>query len=172
MKSINELAGKYNGERLTVIGRGKSLSLLCKQHIPAGPVIAINQAILAVDKLDMPNDVYSMQKDKLFTLSTDAPLLVHTPESAKGLDIPNAYEWRNTDYKLEVKAPSVASCVAIAKLWGCKEVLFLCCDAAVNQCTEAHGDPATKPQDYLMHRAIVENVAKRKHIKVTWKIPE
>lgn len=172
MKSINDLAGKYKGERLIVIGRGASLALLRKQHIPAGPLIAINQAILAVEKLDPPNDLYSMQKDKLFTLSTDAPLLLHTPESAKGLDFPGAYEWNNKDYHLETITPSVASCVAIAKLWGCKEILFLCCDAAVTGSIEAHGDPATKPLDYLMHRAIVENIARRKKIKVTWKIPE
>ena len=48
---------------VSIVGCGPSLLTLTPEDVPAGPVIVLNHAILAVRKLGLFNPVYSMQKD-------------------------------------------------------------------------------------------------------------
>lgn len=53
----------YKGQTVWIIGKGPSLQYLTKKDIGLGPVITINQAIIKVEEFDLPNPIYSMQKD-------------------------------------------------------------------------------------------------------------
>jgi hypothetical protein len=57
------LKNKHKGQQVWIIGKGPSLQYLRKEDIGDGIVIALNQAIVPVESLGLPNVVYSMQKD-------------------------------------------------------------------------------------------------------------
>lgn len=164
MRPIIDLDYQYAGQTLWVIGRGPSLARLSARHIGPGPVVAINQAIERVEKLGLCNPVYSMQKDQVF-VECKAPIIAHALESAKGREF-GAYAFDCTvDYGLPWDVPSVVVCAAMARRWGCAEVVYLCCDAAFGN-TEAYGAPATYPRNYLLHAPMVQRYAR---LPVEWK---
>lgn len=170
MKRATALDNLYHGHTAWVVGRGPSLARLNAAHIGEGPVIAINQAIEAVEKLELPNPLYSMQKDKFF-VSTTAVILAHEHESAKDntdeMERLGAYVFDcEADYGYPWSVPSVVACAGLAYRMGCQEVIYLCCDAATDGITEAYGYPATQPQAYLMHKLLVMRHAR---IPVTWR---
>lgn len=53
----------YKGQTIWIVGKGPSLQYLKKRDIGPGPVITINEALIKVEELDLPNPIYSMQKD-------------------------------------------------------------------------------------------------------------
>jgi hypothetical protein len=57
------IAGRHRGETAWLVGKGPSLLRLSAAHIGSGPVFAINDAILQVRALHLPNVVYTAQKD-------------------------------------------------------------------------------------------------------------
>ena len=70
------------------------------------------------------------------------------------------------DFKIRWDMPSVVVAEKFANWFGCKRVIYLCCDAATDGITEAYGQPATKPADYLEHqRLVLENAT----LPVEWK---
>lgn len=170
MRRIAELDNAYPGETCWVIGRGPSLEWLRKDHVGAGPVVAINQAITRVEELGLSNPLYSMQKDQYFFPPHYAPVLAHEHESARrrreDLEAINAYAFDNVeDFGLEWNLPSVVSCAALAYRMGCAKVVYLCCDAATHGDTGAYGQPPTEPQGYLMHGLLVKRWAR---LPVEW----
>jgi hypothetical protein len=60
---IGELAERHRGETAWIVGRGPSLLELTAADIGPGPVIALNNAIVQVRALALPNPLYSLQKD-------------------------------------------------------------------------------------------------------------
>ena len=169
MKTISGLRGIHKGETLTVIGRGPSLARLRAENLD-GAVIAINQAIETVETLHPANPLYSLQKDHLFGCPVKAVLLLHELEALKGaknIDYEPAYSFNAVrDFKIRWDMPSVVVAEKFANWFGCKRVIYLCCDAATDGITEAYGQPATKPADYLAHQKLVlENAT----LPVEWK---
>jgi len=59
---MEALRNKYKGQILNIVGKGPSLRFLKKDHFVPGPIVTINQAILAVEPFGF-EDLYSMQKD-------------------------------------------------------------------------------------------------------------
>jgi len=53
----------YKGQAIWIVGKGPSLQYLTKEDVGSGPVITINEAIIKIEELDLPNPIYSMQKD-------------------------------------------------------------------------------------------------------------
>jgi len=53
----------YKGQTVWIVGKGPSLQYLTKKHIGLGPVITINESIIKIEEIDLPNPIYSMQKD-------------------------------------------------------------------------------------------------------------
>ena len=60
---MESLKNKHIGETLSIVGKGPSLQFLTRDHFEPGPIITMNQAIITVEDLDLPNPIYSMQKD-------------------------------------------------------------------------------------------------------------
>lgn len=172
MQRLSGLDGKYQDQTAWVIGRGISLSRLAVSHVGPGPVIAVNQAITQVEILGLPNPLFSLQKDHVYVVPEKAILLVHTCESENEavdfmLDENKSFSFdADRDYGLPWNTPSVAVAAAMAKNWGCSKVIYLCCDAMTHGDTRAFGDPATYPDNYLLHGPIVQNAAR---IPVEWR---
>ena len=162
MRSVRELDGRFGGLPLWCIGRGPSLANLRKEHIGDGPVVAINQAIEkveAIEGLQVSNPIFSMQKDRFFLRPKYAALLLHAHESAVGFALAGieylyAFD-APADFNMPRSVPSVVCAAGLAARWGCERVVYLCCDAATDNVTEAYGAPATKPADYLAHKRMV-----------------
>lgn len=62
-RSIRYLHGKYTAQILYIVGKGPSLAHLTPSHFGEGPIITINEAVQVVQNFNLPNDIYSMQKD-------------------------------------------------------------------------------------------------------------
>jgi len=60
---VEALKDKHRGQPVWIIGKGPSLANLKASDIGDGVVIALNEAILAIEPLGLSNPVYSMQKD-------------------------------------------------------------------------------------------------------------
>lgn len=174
MRLIIELDRLYPGQTLWAVGRGPSLANLQAKHFGEGPVIAINQAIEVVETLNLPNPVYSMQKDVYFFPPKYAPILAHSWESYKKskpeLDRLGAYVFDNEkDFGAIWWMPSVVSCAGLAIWMGCKNVVYLCCDASTDGITDTYGTPPTDPNGYLGHKPAVTDYIRHYHIPVEWR---
>lgn len=59
---------------VTIVGRGPSLLTLTVKDFPPGPVITLNLAAHAVRELDLPNELYLMQKDGCIPHASRVPV--------------------------------------------------------------------------------------------------
>lgn len=141
---ISSLRNRYANETTWIIGKGPSLLRLTAGSIGPGPIITLNQAVVHVEPLNLPNPTYSMQKDRDeidWRLPRRASLLVHTPESGNAMkDYRPRYEFSNEqDFGIPEHTISVVSAIHIARLLGSTSIHFVCCDAS------AIGDYRTIP---------------------------
>lgn len=154
-----ELAGMYPEQTAYVIGKGPSLGFLRSEHFHTnGPVIALNQAIAVVERLDIPNPIYSLQKDGCgyvgphsHCLQRDGVDWMIRPKKAT-LILQDTEEYsRNCLHGYE---PRVLVCpvrdlgfehlstmavrmgIAIAKQMGCGHIKMVSCGSLVNGNTE------------------------------------
>jgi hypothetical protein len=150
------LKDKHKGQTAWIIGKGPSLQYLKASDIGEGPVIAINQAITAVESLELPNQVYSLQKDggtrrrpSSFNLSPDcdhsgdcgdqcgnmirpkgATLLLHDLESKYCFpDYPKRHVLNLQEMGLPLNIFSLVFALRAAKYMGCVRFNFVSCDA-------------------------------------------
>jgi hypothetical protein len=72
----------------TIVGRGPSLLSLTRDDFPPGRVIALNASIVQVRRLNLPNPIYTMQKDGCRShLWTDDEYQAPGPDHACPLEI-------------------------------------------------------------------------------------
>lgn len=162
--NIDRLKDLYSGEELQVIGSGPSLAQLSSGGIGPGPVVAINFAILSVDKLTLPNPVYSMQKDKVFVPDCNALILAHSWESAKDNDFGDYVFDCEVDFGIPWQIPSVVVCLYLARFMGCKSVRYLCCDSFHGDLASYDGKTIVKDHrmgQYAMHPTLIRTTAEK-----------
>jgi len=171
--SVQLLRDKHRGETAWIVGKGPSLAMLTKDQIGNGPVIAINDAVIALEAIGLNNPIYSLQKDAdeyddtpdlvpriddnpSFVPIARASLLVHRLESPHRMRTYSPrYVFDNIrDFGLEWFEFSSIVAAAIAKLMGCANVVYVAHDASVS------GDARTcipKPNGgYVVHPAGTE----------------
>jgi len=125
------LTNAHQGQTATIVGRGPSLLGLTVQDFGLGPVLALNHAILTIRQLDLPNPLYSMQKDGCL-VAPQAPetLILSVAQSQKCFP---AYEPRYTfdvtRFGLPRTCMSLTFAVALSKLMGCSQARLLAFDA-------------------------------------------
>ena len=198
--SIQALKGKHEGETAWIVGKGPSLVMLTKEQIGRGPVIAINEATLAVETLGVDNVVYSLQKDADdYEFVSDlvpvvdaaqpiaplrgATLLVHRHESPHRMkEYRPRYVFDSVvDFGLEWWEFSSMVAAAIAHLMGCQKVVFVSHDACVfgdsRTCTptsdgsyQVTSDPRSAA-NYLQHRQRIDEYLARASISAEWVTP-
>lgn len=178
METIDALAHLYPGETLQAIGSGPSLARLDAERLANGPVIAINYAIQAVEKLDLPprghpphDRVYSMQKDQAFLPDCRAPILAHAHESAKNGDFGDYVFDCERDFGIPWDTPSIVVCLHLAKLFGCSAVEFWACDSFWGDFRSYDGKVVTldeRARHYAYHPVMVRGAAAR--LGLSWSV--
>ena len=176
---LDELKNKHQGEDVYIIGKGPSLQYLTKDMIGEGVVITINDAIVKIEELNLPNKIYAMEKDGWYvdnkpcfephdcSIHSIMPkedgkttLLVHKHESLNCL--PNfkpRLVFDNEEFGLHFQHFSALSCIQIAKLMGCKKFYFISFDAYTHQDASTYipGKGITGVcHDYLRYPALMQ----------------
>ena len=181
---MKELKDKHTGQTAWIVGKGPSLHYLTEEDIGEGIVIALHEAIGKVNELNIPNVVYSMQKDggrwKKYSPSELMPdcdyigdcdkcpgmvrprdgviLLLHEMESKycfPDFSPRIIFTWQ--ELGLPHNSFSLNCAVPLAKYMGCDKVVLMCCDAHVNGDLREYvpGVGAKKNQD-LFYKAQAE----------------
>lgn len=138
MKDISHLKDRHVGERVYIVGMGPSLLNLTPEHFGPGPIIACYESIHLIERWNLPNDVYSLQKDNITWMPKRAPLLLHSWESYRQHDRYGDYEPvyvfdTQADFDNEFTNTSFTS-VSIALLMGARQLTIFCFDMTT------HGD--------------------------------
>jgi hypothetical protein len=139
---LTELRGAHAGKTCCIVGMGPSLLNLTERDFSEDDVIlALNHAIIHIEKLELSIPIYSMQKDGFCVRPKRHPLIVHELEGVHEIGAPQAnspdysprYVFNNpADFGLEWYRPSVVTGVKVAELFGCPKVRLLACDALSN----------------------------------------
>lgn len=153
LRAVVELRGKYAGQTAWIVGKGPSLACLSADHFTdTGPVLTMNEAILVVQELGIPNPLYSMQKDGCHQLPVEqqcgamclmqSPMVYPHPDVTVILQDPGFSEiclplharklWVDPQRELkfrEATEMSVLMCIRLAKIMGCGMVKLVSCDS-------------------------------------------
>ena len=166
MSSIVEfLKDRHKSETCYIVGKGPSLGHLTADYFGVGPVITMNESILAVQELGLNNLIYSLQKDGCGILSEHSECIVQAPNYQQMIrpknnisvflqggyadyclaDYPNRYVFDlYEDFGFSTpQTVSLRIAIAIAKLMDVLNIVLLCCDslATGNLDTYSFGNP-------------------------------
>lgn len=185
---VSVLSNRHQGKRCCIVGMGPSLLGLCKESFQVTDiVIAMNHAIIHIEKLEMTIPVYSMQKDGFCVRPKRDPLLVHElegiheigAEQANSPDYQPRYIFNNPDdFGLEWYRPSVVTAVKMAELFGCKKVILMACDAlSTGDCRRVDFDDNGEPrieQNHPVYTAPTEKLRELEQsipMEIDWNRP-
>jgi hypothetical protein len=157
MSKISDLKDQYAGMPGYVVGKGPSLEHLRLSHfeMELSPVIVLNDAILKVQTLELPNDIYSLQKDgcghRLISEQCkpdcgERPHMVYPSDPDITIIQQRVYSpyclprWKNKIWieavaELGINEPAemaVIMAIEIARLMGCDKIIMVACDSLVN----------------------------------------
>jgi len=148
-----ELAGTHMGEKAYIIGKGPSLGNLQASDLADGFVIALNQSVAVVEALDIPNRIYSLQKDGCGLRGVHAECLqrngqdwmIRPKRATLILQGPGYSQNCLSDYEPRLivrpkkdlgfvfaETMAVRMGIAMAKQMGCSEIVMVACDSLVN----------------------------------------
>lgn len=131
---------KHLGQTCYIIGKGPGLDTIpfWSAFKPGCPIIAVNEAIHAVEKHDWPeNPIYCLQQDTILRekcWSKKGTMLI--PFTLRWYnEHPSVLTYIHTDFPLPDKRfPfSVEMSIHVAKCWGCSDIVLMACDASVTK---------------------------------------
>lgn len=130
---MKQLKDKHIDEDIYIVGNGPSVQYLSEKNFGKGIIIALNMSIIKVEKLELSNVIYSMQKDgnkKAMTLPINSILLLHEHES-KGWfpDYLPRIIFDNVKLGLRWFDFSALTCIKLSKYMGCNKIHFVCFDS-------------------------------------------
>lgn len=108
--------------KVYIIGRGPSLANLRREHIGEGIVIALNEAIVAVDELHLDNPTISLQNDGI-CVQTPALRITHDHHEKSGLAFNSVLLGLGGCWSFVARVA-----IAIAKPLA-TEIVLVCCDS-------------------------------------------
>lgn len=127
----------FVGKRCYIVGKGPSLDRIKKKDFPDtnAPIIALNESVLEVEKLDIPNPIFGLQQDSKLR-DTCYPETAGIFVSQKSVPFyegkPRVYAFSSLTYGLAINSLSVLAAMAIARSFGVKGFYFVCFDAATS----------------------------------------
>jgi len=132
---LEDLKDKHRGETCYMVGKGLSLKNIKKEYFGEGVVITLNSAIVQIEKLELPNQIYAMMKDGGVPdfRPREATLLVSLHESNNVLEdyspryVFDAITLTHTGYGYKEFSANCA--LKVAQLMGCNKIKLLCFDA-------------------------------------------
>lgn len=162
---IDALVGNYTGQTAYIIGKGPSLDkLTVKDFTLPGPVLAVNESVHKIAALELTNPVYGVQQDSLLKdacLPAKGKLFVSFFARGAYTGNPNVIPYQPHKLGLTRTTLTAAVAVNLAKMLGCKDIVFYGFDAAMTEnCDYAkcigyqpkkYGDPGR----FLGHREIL-----------------
>ncbi|MEN6464606.1 MAG: methyltransferase domain-containing protein, partial [Syntrophaceae bacterium] len=138
--TIAALRNAYKGQVAWIVGRGPSLLNAAKEIFGTGPVIVLNEAIINIARLDLPNDVYTLWRngDVLPDLPKygaamilcDNPVAPDPPSSTQFNDyrLRYTFECQRDLGCVPSDTFSMKAALEIAFLFGCDHVNFIAFD--------------------------------------------
>lgn len=148
---FDDLRDRYKDQTAYIVGKGVSLQYLNASYFKeVGPIIAINEAVLLVQKLDIEHSIYSLQKDgcpdrrqpnhecmpPMVYPSNKVTVFLMKPgysqyclskfENKVYIDIVSCFNFVPTEMSARVS-------VAILKFLGCSKIKLLCCDSLTSR---------------------------------------
>jgi len=144
---LNQLRHKHPGETCWIVGKGPSLRYLRASHFGAGPVIALNDAIAAVQELGLSNKLYSLQKDGQLEFMVEPfehviLILQDTPKYSREYFQEHPHRIL-VDPILDlgfdhVQVLATRMAIEIAKQMDCAEIRMMCCDNLMTGALETY----------------------------------
>lgn len=141
---MNRLKNIHNQRTCYIIGKGASLDRIASSCIltrikaeGSCPVIALNETITKIEKLELDNPVYSLQQDGLeqcMRLPKKATLLLsHNRSDRYFTDYPHRFIYDQVkDFHMPDKLFTACTAMEFAKLMGCSEIVFIAFDAVTD----------------------------------------
>ncbi len=127
---MERLKNIYPESTINIVGKGPSLEHLRPEHLSGYPVIALYQALIPVENMQIDNPVYSLQKDHADIVPKLATLLLHLHESKDCLpDYQPRIIFDNNQFGIAWNAFSQITAVKIAQWMGAKRIRFICFDS-------------------------------------------
>lgn len=178
---IESLKPLFDGQGCYIIGKGPSLDDLTYEYFtqPQWPIIALNETILIIERMGLPNPVFGLQQDASLRNKCQpqrSPIFVETKAANYYRSYKDAYLFENTRIGLHRSALSVSAAIKIARSLGVSSFELLCFDSCVNKkltYAKCIGYAVTwggKPGRFLTHKKkIVHSAA---DIPIVWTIPE
>jgi predicted SAM-dependent methyltransferase len=188
--TINDLQGKYAGQTAWIVGRGPSLLKTTAEHFGPGPVIILNEAVINIASLGLPNDIYNiwrngdvlpdLPKYGIPLLLCDDPVKPDPPSSTRFLDYAQRFTFAcGRDLGCPPPATfSMKAALEIAvRIFGCTAVHFVAFD------TVTSGDSRTilgqefvksehRPGAYDEQGQIIKNRLTELNISSEWITPQ
>jgi hypothetical protein len=136
--SIDSLRGAHPGQTGQIVGKGPSLKYLTGEHFGPGPVLALNDAIIAVEWLGLSNPLYSLQKDgnphHMTRPGDDVTLILQSTPGYSSAWFPEHPQRLLVDPRAELhfaddSVMSIRMGAAILRLMGCEQMVFISCDS-------------------------------------------
>lgn len=135
--SLDSLQPIFAGNRCYIVGKGPSLDKIKEKDFPdpRAPIIALNESVLEVEKLDIPNPIFGLQQDAKLR-DTCYPERAGIFVSQKAIpfyqDKPRVYAFSSLRYGLSINSLSVLAAMAIARAFGTLGFYFVSFDAATS----------------------------------------
>ena len=128
----------FAGNRCYIVGKGPSLDKATAKTFPdpRAPIIALNEAVLVIEKLDIPNPIFGLQQDaklKDTCYPERAGIFVSQKAVPFYKDKPRVYAFSSLTYGLSINSLSVLAAIAIARSFGTKGFHFVSFDAATSR---------------------------------------
>lgn len=138
-KNIDVLQGKHKDRPCVIIGTGPSILKINESYFsPDEIIIALNDSIALIERLDLNNIIYSMQKDAGIVRPKKAILLVSEHESKFAFenyspryifDAIKLFDGKNYFMEKEISANCA---LKIVQLFGCSKIRLRGFDSCIN----------------------------------------
>lgn len=199
MDTIQTLKGKHLKQPAWIVGKGPSLRYIKKEHFGEGIVITLNESIVDIESLNLPNPLYSLQKDggsgRHHTFDNLSPncdftpncgghcgtmirpryatLLLHDLESKYCFaNYPNRVVFDLKTLGLDANIHSAVFVTMIALYMGCTKLNYLCFDASTTGDNRAyvHGKEPIGGVVYGYQRGYIETLIEG--VENNWLTPQ
>lgn len=130
LKETTQFENKYLGKVAYVVGKGPSMDYLTPEHfiLKNSPILAVNEAHIAIKKMRLPNPLYLIQCDAppRYYVTHEDILIVPHKVAHSYLDYPNVYVLETDRGPMYL---SSSHAIKVAWYFGCIEQILVCFDA-------------------------------------------
>ena len=170
--------------RAYVVGKGPSLDALTVADFPdaTAPVLAVNEAIHAIERLGLPNPLFCVQQDAGLN-ETCRPkaatwlLSAQAWKTGKGDTCQHAIKYTPAEFGLLSKTLTSAVAMRLARLAGIRDITMLAFDAHFSgncdYATAIGHEPVNKNKRFIKFAQMLDGfMAQQSGVKLTWQPPK